>query len=103
MNDLIRWMCLYAQERRMDGLWSDPEYRACNQVSTACIEALEEQLDGEGRKAAAGAAGPDGLPERPGAGVSLPGGPVRGLGTGGTAAARSVTACAVTVPLLGEP
>lgn len=34
----------------MDGLWSDPEYRACNQVSTACIEALEEQLDGEGRK-----------------------------------------------------
>ena len=50
MNDLIRWMCLYAQEHRMGGLWSDPEYRACNQVSTACIEALEEQLDGEGRK-----------------------------------------------------
>ena len=29
MSDLIRWLCLYAQENLMGALWSDGEYQTC--------------------------------------------------------------------------
>ena len=50
MSDLIRWLCLYAQENLMGALWSDGEYQTCLQAAEACVDRLERQLDPEGKK-----------------------------------------------------